>query len=379
MFYSSLYNYSRCARCAMHTQNSACAAAVEDGYMINGETGEVIDNAIIVHDSFSRFDTQVPMCEFCARAVAEKCEDDNEYHADYIYTEDTNIYYSRDYAESCLYQCEDCGNWYEYEDSLRYTGGGSYCCDCAKYHSVICGYHDHHGDYYPVGGDWCDNLIGLEIESDYYDGAETDCAEELHALFNRGREILAFEEDCSLSEGFETITHPHTLEAIRAFDFDLLCDTMQGFGACANPYTAGLHMHFSRSWFGADTEEQQATIGRLMRAYSENWDALVCLSNRGDSYSIENYANPPTIYEECSDLDIYAENRGGWGNRYRAINCENRNTIEFRLGAGFLDADYMRAWLELHVSMIQAARLGQAFRVNYDYTITILNEGRQAA
>ncbi len=376
MFYSNLFNHYGCRGCAMHTGNCECSAIVSDDYMTNCDTGEVIDDMRLVYDWA---DGPVPMCDHCAWVVSERCEDDDEYHSDYVYTEDGGNYYSRSYAENYLHQCEDCGNWFEDSDNLRYTGGGYYCRDCRCYHSVICSYHDHHGNYYPVGGDWCDDLIGFELESDYYDGAETDCAEELNSLFNRGRDVLAFEEDCSLSKGFETISHPHTLDALRDFDFDTLCDTMTSYGACYNPSTAGLHLHFSRSWFGEDSDSQCATAGRLMRAYADNWDTLVLLSNRGDSYSINSYAQPPTIYDECSDEDLYEENCGGWGDRYRAVNVQNSNTIEFRLGAGCLDADYIRAWIELHVAMIEAARLGQAFRVNDDYTITILSEGRQAA
>ena len=389
MFYSNVYSFYRCRNCAMHTGVCECSAVVCGGYMTHCETGEIIDDCVEVYDGTEAL---VPMCDWCASAATEECYDDDERHVDYVYTDDTGRYYSRGYAEDYLYQCDECGSWFEDANSLSYIGGGHYCRDCRQYHSVICSYHDHRGEYSPVGGDWCDDLIGLEIESDYYGGAEADCAEALDCEFNScGRDVLAFEEDCSLSEGFETITHPHTLEALRDFDFGRLCDMMMEYGACSNPSTAGLHMHFSRSWFGETTDEQQATAGRLMLEYACNWDVLVALSNRGDSYSINNYAQPPAVsdmfgrqcslleYGACGELEIYDENVGGWGCRYRAINCENYATIEFRLGAGLLDASYIRAWIELHVAMVRAARAGQAFRVNYDYTITILDEGRQAA
>lgn len=373
--YSSLYNYHRCYGCPMHTGANKCSALCADGYMLNCDTGEIIDTAIPV---FDYNDGAVPMCERCAWYVAEECENDGEYHADYIQTEDTSRYYSREYAENNLYQCEDCGAWFEYDDYITYTDGGAYCRECRGAHSLIQPYHNHHGEYSPIGGTWSDDLIGLEVESDGYGcGDECDCAQALDGIFDGA---VVFEEDCSLYSGFETITQPHTLEAMRDFDFDALTTTMLDCGASENPSSAGFHMHFSRSWFGDTPQEIRETVGRLMRSYSDNWRALVDLSCRGDVASIEQYAQPLRI--ACDDEtpeDTYWNNCGVWYNRYNAINCENSKTIEFRLGAAYLNPRYMRKWIELHVQMIEAARAGVAFTVNYDYTISLQEAGTAAA
>lgn len=357
----------------MHTGFDVCAAKLEDGYMIDTSSDAIIDNAVTVIDAYNN---DVPMCERCAWIIAEMCDDDDMYHTDYVYTEDTCRYYSRDYAESELYMCADCGTCYEYSDSLRYINGAYYCDSCAGEHSVIGYYHDNKYSYNPIGGTWSDNLIGCEIESDGYDydvrGDAEECAMILHNVFG---DAVVFEEDCSLRNGgFETITQPHTLDALMNFDFESMADIMMRNGADENPSTAGLHLHFSRSWLGDTEEEQHETAARIVISYHRNFDTLLELSNRVNPHSVYEYAADTAPRGETLE-DIY--NDATWS-RYRAVNLTNRRTIEFRLGAGYLDADYIRAWIRLHVAMIEACRDGYIVDVNHDYTIS-LRDTRVAA
>ena len=94
---------------------------------------------------------------------------------------------------------------------------------------------------------------------------------------------------------------------------------------------------------------------------------LVALSGRDDYDSINEYAFKPYCSPDDDDSDaLYALD-----SRYCAVNNDNSKTVEFRLGAGILSADYISRWIFLHVEMINAARRGDAFKVNSDYTITI--------
>lgn len=362
---STLFNTGRCSRCSQRTACNVCAARAEDGYII-AQDGSIIDDAVTVYD----YGTPIEMCELSAYYIAEVCDDDREYHTDYIYTEDSGCYYSRAHEEY-LYQCDDCGRWFEYEDSLRYNSRGAFCVDCYRDNSVICQYHEHKYEYRPIGGTWGDDLIGLEIETDGYDGNAADCAEALDNEFNSAQTVLAFEEDCSLYSGFETITYPHTLDALRGLDFDRLIRLMLMYGADENPGSAGIHMHFSRSWFGADEAEQTETIARLICEYNYNWEMLCDCSRRPDDYGIDEYAACPRAYGDTPQGIYDYQYRSG---RYEAINLRPDNTVEFRLGGCYMDADWLRAWIELHVAMIRAARRGESFLVNYDLTISARHE-----
>lgn len=357
----------------MHTDIDECAAKIEDGYMIDANTDAVIGDAVTVIDSYNN---DVPMCEHCAWIIAEMCDNDDMYHTDYVYTEDSCRYYSRDYAENELYMCADCGDCYEYSDNLRYINGAYYCEPCAGSHSVIGCYHDNKYSYNPIGGTWSDNLIGCEIESDGYNydvcGDAEECALNLRRVFG---DAVVFEEDCSLCDGgFETITQPHTFNALMNFDFEAMTDIMLRSGADENPSTAGLHLHFSRSWFGDTEEEQHETAARIVISYHRNFDTLIELSNRVNHHNVYEYAADTAPRGDTLD-DIYDD--AAWS-RYRAVNLTNRRTIEFRLGAAYLDADYIRAWIRLHVAMIEACRAGYIVDVNNDYTVSLRN-AREAA
>ena len=356
-----------CARCRF--DGCGCMAMECDGYITDRETGEIIDRARRVYNSWDSFIT----CEHVAHRYAEVCED-GELHTNYYIMSDTGAAYTYEYAYDNCYQCADCGDWYEYTDDLRVIDGDHYCDSCAACHSVIGSYHEHKYEYEPIGGTWDDNLIGIEFECDGFDDSD-DRENAARAIIDNVSDIV-LEEDCSLNNGFEIISQPHTAAALfNGFEFDALVDTLFSWGACECPSTAGLHVHFSRSWFGDDRDEIEETVGRLALAYINNWDMLVSCSGRDDDWHIHEYAAMPTCYE----YDTPREAAQNLRSRYLAINNCPSKTVEFRLGAGWVDAAYMRSWIKLHIAMIDACRRGLEFTVNYDYTITITGEQETAA
>lgn len=363
----SIYRNYYCDRCEL-CDGCDCFADYGDGYMINPETEEIIDDAAPLIDERGN---EFTMCERAVGYIANQCEDDGNYHVENVYTEDTYCYYSWDYAYSFLYRCEDCGCWFEYSDSLRLIDDSYYCSDCAKDHSLILGWHDHKGDFETIATDEDTpetrrKTIGFELECDGYGLDKTETAYTLDGIFNNRRDVLVFEDDCSLDCGFEIISQPHTASALEKLDIEEIVSTLSAHGADYAPSTAGFHMHFDRNWIGDTWEEQKTTLARLYLAYDFNWYELVELSQRDDADHIASMARRPIIETFNAD-DIITDNY----TRYCAINNNNVETIEFRLGAGVLDAQFLRKWIALHIDMIEACRAGKSFIINSDYTITI--------
>lgn len=368
---SGIYNNWRCADCAMHIERYGCAAVARDWDMFNSTTGERIDNAVTVYDNEGE---PMPMCRRCVWAVAERCADDGEYHSDYVFVNGRGCsdYYTREYAENYCVTCDDCGEYID-SDAAVEIDGYTYCPSCAREHSVIKSYHAHKGEYEPIGYDEYDRYIGIELECDGFEDYD-DMMQAADTIARNYRDAVVLENDCSLCSGFETITQPHSVDALEDLDIEDICATLKNWGADFAPGTAGLHMHFSRTWLGLTTEERRATLANLTRAYVANWDMLVDLSGRVDYYGIDDYAFKPTCYADDDDADVLYS----LDSRYCAINDTNSRTVEFRLGAGVLSGAFIRSWVKLHIDMIDAARRGEVFIVNDDYTITTGEAARAA-
>lgn len=376
---STIFNHYPCSRCGMQGYvpggNRMCEAVVDDNneYMLNPMTGEIIDLAVTLYD---RREAPYTVCQRCAGYQGNLCEDDNEYHVYSVYTADTGVWYSLPYAQDYLYLCEECGDYYEDVDNLRYIGGRYLCPNCAEEYSVIERYHSNKHCFYAIGGTFKNRLIGLELETDgYYDEADKEqCARELRDNFG---DAIVFEEDCSLDRGFEIITQPHTVEALADLDIESIVRTCLDYGAEIDGNgNAGLHMHFSRNWFGNSDEERAETIGRLITEYNASWKDLIALSMRESMCQINDYAYCNRISQYC---DTYEDIGNASYARYCAINTRNDNTVEFRLGAGVLNAEFIRDWIRLHIQMIEVCRAHKQFMINPDYTITITNKTREAA
>jgi hypothetical protein len=191
--------------------------------------------------------------------------------------------------------------------------------------------------------------IGFESEcesegNDRYEGAE---------LF-RGMiesEHLYIKEDSSLSDGFEVVSQPHTLDAYRnEFDWQPFRDlSKMGFRAfkyhdlSKYGHCVGFHVHISRnSFYTKDlhvrTNSSPHMYGFLSFIYN-NVTAVERISSRNSS----TYGEITTT--ELDNIYDYARYRGS-GRRGVAVNCNNRWTLELRCFAGALNPDRALGYIE---------------------------------
>ena len=304
------------------------------------------------------------VCQSCAEEYYTRCDQCGEL----ICNEDVHETEMGDWwCEHCLdwydyYYCSECGLYYHYD---HYNNRADMCNDCAREngYDLIRSYHAHKCEspyffitalkatYTPVEAHW---FFGVEWELES-DEPEAD-AKELHDILG---ERAYYEEDCSV-DGFECIFQPHTYEALvnseaikRAFEYAQ---------AHMSAYNTGMHVHVSRTAFGATEDEQNDNIAKLVLLHEEGFafDQLVKLSRR-DPSQIEDWCNPlrHKRYHGYSkdEMKTVAKNyAGGAGDHGTAINCANRATVEFRLGSGTVNYDEFLAWIEIIKLLVETSK-----------------------
>lgn len=175
------------------------------------------------------------------------------------------------------------------------------------------------------------------------------------------------EEDGSLSDdGFEIITQPHSIEEFFKLNWHDAFEYLIENGYRAHDAgNCGLHLHFSREWFGDTEAERVQNIAKMVIFYDRNFDTLYKLSRRSNTeYCSRDYSSHD-FAQSLTDAD--AENLMDgkkYGSRYTAVNltCYDRHkTVEFRLGRGTLNYDTFRAWVDLHKAIAEQSRTAQSY------------------
>lgn len=287
-------------------------------------------------------------CEYCGEwEYADECE----YVVDYGYV----CEYGR--TQSNFEYCEHCGNWF-HGDDFDFDRGCCYNCadECGD---TIGGYHDHKGTYRTVKYGDSDKNIGTEIEVERKDSdySTDEMASILDGQYNPDwqRPHIVFERDGSLSDGFEIISTPHSMDEFYKFDWAGVFNELSSKGYRSHDTsTCGLHLHFSRTWFGKTLRSQELGIRRTIALYEVFYNEFVKASRREEkkasdwakSYGLYWGQGLDTLYElTAGALDTWKYGR------YRAVNLCNNATVEFRLGRGTLKVESFNAWVDLHATI----------------------------
>lgn len=292
------------------------------------------------------------------------CEDYDivrAYDDDQYYEADALVYCSdiEDYVREHYYTCEDCGEYFYYSDSVHYIEYDGYYCDhcMEQMRGPIEDYHSNKGNYIFYGDG--NKYIGYELEVDGgFDRA--NCAYDIQRILH---DRVFFEEDGSLSDGgFEIISNPHTLEVFDELKIEEVMKICKNYGFTSHDSgNCGLHLHFSKAWFGDTCAEQSENIALVTKFYHHNFEIMKKLSRRdGTRYcEDENYdfAN--------KSLDKVINDKKN-SSRYSAVNLQPldaHGTVEFRLGRGTLVYNTFMAWLDIHCAIANASKTAK----NYDF------------
>ena len=284
------------------------------------------------------------LCEDCLRRETFICRDcgDRHWNDDSADGDLCQTCYDEDYV-----RCERCDAVIHYDDACYHEDeeyhDHPYCRDCFDMDEII---HDYYYKPEPIFYGDGPRYLGVELELD--DGGENEfCASKLLEIANNGCERMYIKHDGSLDDGFECVTHPMTLDYhINQMPWRAILNKAVAKGYLSHQAgTCGLHVHISRNALGANYEEQEATIAKILYFYEKFWNEILTFSRRTESQA-EHWArrygggiiNPKETLKHAKNSHM---------GRYAAVNLENEATIEMRIFRGTLKYSTFIATLQI--------------------------------
>jgi hypothetical protein len=338
-----------------------CEDCFEEYYSTCDNCGDVVNRDDLISIDGGR----EYVCETCADSYYYQCDDCGEYISE------RNLWLDRNLTICIECQWEYC-TCYDCEDVLRCDdihniNGYGYCDHCAPNHRPIIRDYGYKPEpiFYGELSDVVKGYYGLELEiDDGYDKREAACA-----IQDAGGEHIYLKHDGSLSEdGFEIVTHPATLEHhMHTMPWRDIIRVARDYNYTSHDAgTCGLHIHASRSLFGATRAEQDLNIAKCILLIDFWWEQYIVPFSRRNYNQLNEWAKKPNAYITASDSEydaICKAKQTSEYDRYKAVNLKNRHTVEFRFFRGTLRQDTIIASIQFidtlikYVSGVQLADL----------------------
>jgi hypothetical protein len=278
--------------------------------------------------------------------VCRACIDNNyeysSYHDCYIYYDDRCGALDRHGDEITIHRDAADGRHFEWDDDEeRYVH-----VEYARRSNVLRRYHSakNNHDYRPVPSAWAEQskrFFGVELEVECKTGRPHEHADNLNAALNNGNvgERCFFEEDGSLSHGFEIITQPMGLDSHYQFWEWLTKKELTTGLRSHDTSTCGLHIHVNRD--GINT--MQINKMCVFIHAPDNRNLVKAVARR---YAVSYAAIHPKKLGTAHRSDSSDP-------RYEAVNLTNRYTIEMRMFKGTLKHQSVLAALEFTNALIR--------------------------
>lgn len=228
---------------------------------------------------------------------------------------------------------------------------------------IIGNYHSSKAHQRVIRDDWSvvrnNRYFGVELEVEYH-GSEhrEDKARQLHAALNGGQfgHRCFFENDGSVSNGFEIVSQPMSLPMHRDFWQWLNDKDLTRYLKSHNTSTCGLHVHVSRE--GMDS---------LVLA-----KAVTFVNAKANSELIRSVARR---YAEgyCKIKQKDVDNALQTTDRYEAVNVVGRKTVEFRIFKGSLKYESVIAAVEFTHALLEFCKTAEPKSLGADEFIDFLN------
>lgn len=306
---------------------SECGAEVEREKLFE------FDGKHLCESCLNEFTT---VCDCCGNRIWE-CDAEG----------DANVTLCHHCYEYNYCECEECGRLIHNEDTYRIDDDDdySYCYECYQKlsNTPIKSYNYKPEPIFYGSGDL---YMGVELEID--EGGEySENAEKLTDIANSYCERIYCKHDGSISEGFEIVSHPMTLDyhTNEMNWLDVLEKAVEMDYRSHNTSTCGLHVHVNRLTFGSTYEKQEEAIGRIVYFVEHHWNELVKFSRRTPGNLDRWAARYATISNTARET--YKKAKDKRMGRYVAVNLENAYTVEFRLFRGTLRYETFIATLQL--------------------------------
>lgn len=318
----------------------------------NVKMGYFIDGYKFSDEQYAKMKNDIFRCSYCGKMHLKN-------YTEYKTVENITI------CNDCYYNqythCDICGKLCLKSDlrqgicSQCYGREREYMVQSYNYKPTTRFYHDD-GTFTTS----CENFKGVGIELEI-DGGGESCKPSKYiqeALDNR----VYVKHDGSLQNGFEIITHPHTIKAFNEIQWEepLLELIKHGYRS-HDIKTCGLHMHISRNMLTKDN------IAKLIYFVETHKYDLVRFSRR-DLTELEKwsgfYTEPdgirhtPTFAGRVCKKLCYAimtsyNDKSPHDYRYKALNLRKKETIEFRFLRGTLNYKTFKASLDFLLTLVK--------------------------
>ena len=178
---------------------------------------------------------------------------------------------------SYFLNCDRCGECTAKDDTYC-LGEYSWCQSCVDWHAEWCetcgeyhdedhegrcnGIHDHSFTPHLTFFGEAPAFMGLELETEWV--SHSGMADGVRELNSRFGDAVYCKHDGSLTNGFEIVSHPRSLESWQQFEaLGSMLESLRLSGARSwNPETCGIHVHLSRDAFTGDAH---ITLGKVRR------------------------------------------------------------------------------------------------------------------
>lgn len=242
--------------------------------------------------------------------------------------------------------CSRCGESYSEseDDNMALPREDRDLCPSCRKRRYVTPYHRYapHLNFHQTESD--DNLyLGVELEVDNGGQRDAEAATILDIMNENENDFMVYcSRDGSLNNGIEIITAPATLnyhKTLKTKYKKLFKRLIRDGYRSHNTSTCGIHVHFSRAFFGENEEE---CVTKLLYLVERFWDEIVIFSRR-DYTALEHFAKKTdTDPKDFMRIWNKTDNHDG---RYFAVNITNKNTIELRMFRGTLNYDSFMAIL----------------------------------
>lgn len=342
-------------------------------------------------------ETNYTVCDCCGKLVEE---------SDATYIEYNNEYYCIRCVDEHCSSCDRCGEICTNEDmaNVRVDENSyqDYCPHCVDSHTFYCEECDQRcdDDIYE-SDDECQYCHEERGESDSYIEDYDFTPYHLHFFKNDDEvqpvkyfgfelevdrkcetpnkmipleyikkhydNIFYMKHDGSLSDGFEIVSHPATInfwldkKQTKTLE-NIFKKVKDGRLYSHDTETCGLHIHVSRLFFGENYSENDRNVNKLLYI-TEKFKRELMLFSRRKSYSYTQFlsdsyrnrsSNEIDVVENAEQVKIMKEYIGR--DKYQVINTNHSETIEFRLCRGTLHLQTFLASLQMFNNMCFVAK-----------------------
>ena len=257
--------------------------------------------------------------------------------------------------------------------SATTVNGETVCVHCYEEAEGIVGsYHSFGRSNYEVhsfGGEnkFSGTLIGAELEIENTGRKNRDILA-YKVKMKDTNNIIHFERDGSLDNGFEIITQPMTFKYWKdSYGNDLkeMLGVLKKNGAKSHDtITCGLHFHVGRQSLATNTRSEEEVIDNIILIVETFKKEIQKFARRKKNRYTKFLSG-----EESIDMDFVKDKKDN-NDRYFAVNISNANTIEFRMFKGTLIFETFMASLELVNNIVNIAKYRNIDGITWNDIIT---------